>query len=425
MKYTIKKLPKSQVEIHVSVPEDEFSVFQEKALGQLAEKVHIEGFRAGKAPAGLVKDKIGVGEVNARAAEAAIEKHYKEILEKERLDIIGHPDAKIEKADPSLEYSITASFFPEVKLPDYKEIAKKNLKDRKKVIVEEKDIHDALTYIRESRASFVTVTRAAEKGDRVEVDFLVTDNGVPIEGGTSHNHPFILGEGRFVPGFEEEVVGMKEKEEKKFSLTMPKDYPNNLGGKKLDFLVTVKLVQQKNLPELNDNFVKGVGKFETVTELTESIRGGILQEKEEKERQRIDMKIAEEVAQKSNIDIPNILIESELDKMLREMKAGIEKMGMEFTKYLEHLKKTESDLRKEWVADAEKRVGVALVLRTIANTEHIEPTKEEIEIKANHSLEHFKEDGYDVTKIDTRALEDYSRSILRNEKVFEFLEKLV
>ncbi len=423
MNHTVKKLPKSQIEVTISLSGDEFKVFKDRALKEFAQKIDIEGFRTGKAPEAMVKEKIGAEALTQAAVEKAVEKHWYEIAHEEDLDIVGFPDAKIIKADDSgLEFSIIASLIPDVKLPDYKAIASKVIKTKKEQTVEEKEIDESMKWLRDSRAAYVTVTREAKKGDRAEVDFTVKDNGVVIEGGTSKNHPLIIGEGRFVPGFEDELVGMKEKDEKNFQLTMPKDYPNNLGGKKLDFTVAMRLVQEKILPELDDNFVKGLGTFKTVEELTKSIRDGILQEKNEKEKQRIDMDIATAIAEKADIDLPEALIESELDKMMREFQASIGQMGMEFEKYLEHLKKSPEDLKKEWRKDAEKRVRIALSLRAIAKEESIEPTDEEVEMKANRTLERYKADGHDIEKINKPALADYARNILRNEKVFEFLE---
>ena len=425
MNYTIKKHPQSEIEIIITVPSDELLKFQEEALGDIAKKVHMEGFRPGKAPQNLVKEKIGEEEVIQTGIENAIRRFYPEIAKKEGLDIIGQPDAKILKEGPDLEFSIRAAVFPKIALPDYVSIAKKIAKEKKTVIIEEKEIGEAITWLRESRAAHVTVQREAKIGDTVEIDFEVTNNGVLIEGGSSRKHPLVIGKGVFVPGFEDELIGMKERDEKNFSLTMPKDYKSGLGGKKLDFKVMMLLVQERVLPELNDDFVKRLGAFESVDALNKNIREGLQKEKDEKERQRIDMLIAEEIAKNSTGEIPRVLLESELDKMFLELKNSIGEMGMELDKYLEHIKKTEEDLRKEWEKDAEKRVKIALSLRAIAEKEHIEPSEEEVETKANNSLDNFKNDGHDIKKIDRVALAEYSKNIIRNQKVFEFLERMM
>lgn len=424
MNYTIKKLPKSQIEISVTLTSEEFSVFQEEALQHIASLTELPGFRLGKAPLNLVKEKIGAEKIREQAIQGAIQKNYRDILVKEKIDAIGHPNIAVKKADEGLEYTIVTTLFPVLILPDYTSIAKKILTERKEAAVEEKEIEESLQWLRGSREKLITVSREARTGDRVEIDFTVKDNGAIIEGGSSKNHPLILGEGKFIPGFEDRILGMKEKEEKDFSLTMPADYPNNLGGKSLDFHVIIRLIQERQLPELTDDFAKGLGNFSSLEELKKNIREGLMKEKEGKERERITMKIAEEIAKHTDAEIPDVLIERELEKMLNELQGSLRQMNMEFETYLEHIKKTAEDVKKEWRTDAEKRVRIALILRAIADKENIEPTEEEISAKANNSLDNFRAEGHDITKIDKQALAEYSKNILRNKKVFEFLEKI-
>ena len=423
MQYNIKKLPKSQVELSASLSTEEFGGLKESALLEYAKEAEIEGFRKGKAPVALVKERIGEERISGRAAEAAVKKYYREIAEKEKLDVIGHPDAAITKSDSLLEFTVTVSLFPIATLPDYRAIAKKTMKERKSVSVEKKEIDESVRWLQESRAATITVPGGAAKGDRVEIDFTVKNNGVVIEGGKSENHPLIVGSGKFVPGFEDMLIGMKASEAKSFSLTMPEGYANDLGGKSLDFSVAMRLVQERHLPEVTDDFARGLGKFESVGELEKNIERGLMQEKEEKERQRLDMAIADEIAKCATVDVPDVLIDSELEKMTHEFEGNIQRMGMELEKYLAHIKKTIDDMKKEWRPDAERRVRIALSLRKIADAEHIEPSDEEVEEHANKNLDIFRAEGHDIQKIDKRALADYSRSIVRNQKVFEFLEK--
>lgn len=424
MNYTIKKLPKSQIELSVTVTEKELLRFEEEALGEIAQKMHIEGFRPGKASEKLIKEKIDTEEITARGVEKAVQKYYREIVEKENLDLIGSPDAKIIQHSPELIFTAIATVFPLITLPDYKTIAQKINSQKKSLRVEEKEITDAIEWLRESRATRITVSREARNGDDVEIDFEVTHNGVLVEGGSSKNHPVIIGKNAFIPGFEQELIGMKEKDQKTFSLTASENYPHNLGGKKLDFKVTMNLAQERIIPELSDDFIKGIGNFASIDALRDSISEGLLNEKEIKEKDRLSMLTAESIGKATIAEVPDILIERELDKMLAELKNGIGRMGMNFEGYLEHLKKTSDDLRKEWKADADKRVKIALALRMIAEKEHLEPTPEEVSAKANNSLEMFRNEGHNIQKIDQATLTEYSKSILRNEKVFEFLRIL-
>ena len=425
MNYIIKKLPKSQIEISVSLSKDEYDAFLKTALVDAAGEAHIEGFRPSKAPHAIVKERVGEERIQALAAELAIQKYYEEIIVKEKFDIIGKPNVDVTKFEPDISFTIVAVLFPEITLPDYRAIAKKSLQEKKEVFVEKKEIDGSVQWLLESRAAIITVPRAVQKDDRVEIDFIVKDNGVIIEGGKSENHPLIVGSGKFVPGFEDQLLGMKAGEVKNFQLVMPKDYANGLGGKKIDFSVTMKLVQCRRPPELTDNFAKGIGNFESIEAMKLSIGDGLKNEKEEKARQRIEMLIADQIAEKSKVEVPDVLIDSELNKMMREFEGNLKNMGMEIGKYLEHIKKTEEDLKKEWRKDGERRVIIALALRAIATAEHIEPSEEDIEAHMNKNLDVFRSEGRNVEKIDKSALADYSKSTLRNKQVFEFLEKQV
>jgi len=246
-----------------------------------------------------------------------------------------------------------------VQLADYKGIkVKKN-----ELKVEKAEIDNSLEYLRKSRAKIITVNKSAEKGNRVEIDFEVRHGGVKIENGTSKNHPLILGEGKFLPGFEKELEGMLTGEEKNFSLKAPKDWlDKRVAEKNLDFKVKMNLVQERQVPELNDEFAKSLGSFESLGALKENVFGGLLEEKKIKEKQRIKIELIEKVAENSKIEIPKNLTMEELDKMINEFKFSITGFGLDFDKYLREIKKTIPDLKKEWKNQAEKRVRIALCL---------------------------------------------------------------
>jgi trigger factor len=308
----------------------------------------------------------------------------------------------------------------DIKLGKYKGLkVKKN-----KLEVEEQEIKKALDYLQKSRAKIITVNRSAKKGDRVEVDFEIRQGSVKIEDGTSKNHPLILGEARFLPGFEEELEGMTGGEEKEFVLKAPIDWPDKrIASKNLDFKVKMNLVQQRNLPVIDDEFAKSLGNFKSLSEVKKSIKQGLFQEKEIKEKERIRIELIEKIAQDSKIEIPNILIEQELEKMLIELKASIESMSLDFEKYLKEIKKTADELKKDWQKQAEKRVEIALCLQEIAERENIKVSDEEVKEKINQDLKHHP-DIKDVEKnIDLAVLKEYTKGVLRNKKVFELLEQ--
>ena len=307
-----------------------------------------------------------------------------------------------------------------VQLADYKGIkVKKN-----KLKVEKTEIDNSLEYLRKSRAKTITVNRSAEKGNRVEIDFEVRHGSVKIENGTSKNHPLVLGEGRFLPGFEKELEKMSAGEEKNFSLKAPKNWPDKrVAEKNLDFKVKMNLVQERQIPELNDEFVNSLGNFVSLETLRENVSGGLLEEKETKEKQRIRIELIERVAENSKIEIPESLITEELDKMINEFKFSITGFGLDFDKYLQEINKTIPELKKEWKNQAEKRVRIAACLKAIAEKEQIEISDEEVESKINEELKNYPNVEEVKKNIDLKVLRVYTKEVLRNEKVLGLLEK--
>lgn len=432
MKHEFKGLPHSQAEINVIVDFFEFEPLLKRAASLISEEVEIEGFRRGRAPYEIAVKKFGEIAIYERAANLAIEKFYREIMKQlmeEKTDFtpIGRPEIIITKLAPKndLEYKIKISFLPVFELPDYKSIAKKVIAGRKEAVVSSEEIEKTLNWIAGSRSTALSVERPIKSGDLVEVDFEVRKEGVLIEGGHSKNHPLVVGENRFVPGFEDAILGMLKDEEKSFDLKMPDDYhEKSLAGLTLNFKVKINLVQEKKTPELSDEFAKSLGKFSSLDELKKSVREGMLSEKEAKESERLRVEIADLIASRSDIDLPQILIDAELDKMAAELKQGIENMSVKWEEYLLQIKKTEEDLRKDWIDQARRRVKVALCLAAIAKFEKIQPSEEEITKEVDKFLFQYSSVKEAKKNIDEGALFDYARNIVRNEKVFEFLEKL-
>ncbi|MBI4225110.1 MAG: trigger factor [Candidatus Sungbacteria bacterium] len=439
MNFTTQKLPKSQIEILVTLPFSEFEPHVKKAAALISETAKIEGFRPGKAPYTQVKDTVGEHAIYERAAEEAVRHTWAEVI-RDVLDaepfkthpFIGRPDITVTKLAPDNEfiYKVTASYVPEVKLPDdYATIAKRVRKDKKEVSVEDEEVQKTLDWIRESRSDLIAVERTAALGDAVEIDFEMRHGGVKIESGEAKNHSFILGKAKFIPGFEDALVGMATGEEKTFTLVVPSDPPaggvghlKEFAGKALDTKVSMRSVKERKMPDLDEEFVKTLGAFDSVDALKKNIHEGIAEEKKEKEKQRIRIMIVDEIAKGSEMDVPDILIASEIEKMLMEIKSGVEQMGMQFEDYLQHIKKTIEELKSGWQDEAMRRVRTALALREIGYREKIEPAPEEVEEAVQKYLRQFPAPEEAEKTINPDDLADHARGVLRNEKVFEFLE---
>lgn len=428
MNFTTTILPRSRVEVRAEAPYETLEPLLQKAAHSLSEEMNIPGFRKGHIPYEKIRDTAGEFRILEEASRICIKKQYQEIVREleGKYEFIGSPDiaiTKLMKGEP-LAYTITLSCIPALELPDYKKIASRIARGKKEIIVGQKEIEDALEWLRDSRATLITVTRGAQIGDRVEIDFTAKHAGVKLEGGSSKNHPCIIGEGAFVPGFEEKLIGLKTNEEKTFSLIVPQNYHDKaIAGKELEFSVAVKLVQERKLPELTDDFARSLGNFENVAGLEKNIREGITQEKEMKERDRIRLEIVNALAKEIQAEMPEVLIKTELEKMRNELMRSITRMGLKWEEYLSHLKKNEEDLKRDWADDAEKRVKIALALREIAKREGIAPSAEEIQGAADRWIAQSGLTGEELKKIDKEALSQYALGVVRNEKTFEFLEQ--
>lgn len=436
MNLSIKRLPHSSVEIAIVFPHDAVKNELQKAAEEISASLDIPGFRKGHVPYEKIKEQVGEFAVYEAAAELLIRKQYGEVLqvaaEEEKksgrpFEPVGAPEITITKLAPGsdLVYTITLGVISEIQLPDYQSMVRRIMQEKKEEHVLEKEIDDAIKWLVESRAKYITVSQPAEKGNALEIDFETFLDGVRLEQGDSKGHPLVLGEGKFIPGFEDELVGMKEGETKEFSLVAPGDYfEKNIAGKKLDFKVSVKLVQRREVPEFSDEFARGLGNnFTGVDDAKKSIREGLTVEKQKKEQERLRVKIIDEIADAVSIDPPHVLLDAEKTKMLQELRQGIERMGLKWDQYLINIKKTEDELKKGWDKDALRRVKIALVLREIADKENIRPADEEIREEINKIVMQSGFSPNEVKKIDKEALKQYAYGIVRNEKVFEFLEK--
>jgi trigger factor len=422
MKTDIKDLPKSQKEISVEISMEEMKKYIDKALDKLAKNIKVDGFRDGKVPKDVAQKQLGETAVFEEATHEAIENSYLEIIKENKLEPIGHPKAEVTKAalGNPLEYKIVITIMPEVVLGDYKKVSGKI----EKIKIEDDRVEKELKALQKRRANYITKNEPAKKEDRVEIDFESRVGGVKIESGESKNHPLIIGQEMFIPGFEDNLVGMKKDDIKEFSLVFPKDYKPELAGKNVDFKVEVKIVQKVELPEINDEFAKGLGKFESLENLKKSIGDGIAIEEENKAKENFKAKLIDQVSEKSEVEIPEIMIESEIENMLNEFKNNVAQTGIKFEDYLQNVNTNIEKLKTEWKELAEKRVKTGLVMREISLKEKIKIGNDEIEQKVNETLKHYPNEE-DVRKnIDIEKFKNHVASIMMNERVFDVLEKI-
>lgn len=426
----IKKLSKSRIEFEVSVPWSAWEKYLDGAAEEASKEIKIPGFRPGKAPRKMVEKKVGKEVLLNSAAGQAVQKSYVDYVTQEKLEVIGSPEIELKTVSEGkdLEYVARAAVMPKVEVNEkYKKAVKKINQEykEKKVVVSAEEVQLELEKLAASRAKLVTVRREAKKNDSVEIDFTVLVNGVPIENGRSLNHPVVIGKEVFIPGFEDHLVGMQEGEKKEFELEFPEDYHSpNLKGKKATFKVKVNLVQERQVPEINDEFAKTLGNFEKLEALKKNMREGMEHEQTHKMNERKRGEYIEKIIENTEVEIPEVLVHEEVHKMFHEFENQIQSMGMNMDQYLAQLKKKKEDLEKDWEPNAVKRVKSAMALRKIVKTEEVALASKEIEEEMNKTLQYYKNTKDFAKNIDMARLYNYTKGVLENERIFQMLEKM-
>ncbi len=423
MHYDVKDLAKSQKEVRVTVDPGELKPAMERAAGEISQKVKIEGFRPGKASYEIVAKRVGEMAILEEALPGLVRKSLMEIVKNENFDTVGEPSISVEKAAPGNEVIFTALFslLPEVKkLADYAAIRV----EPKDVAVADEEIDRVVGELRKMQSVEREVEREVRKGDKATVDMAMAIDHVAVEGGVTKSHGVYLDEPYYVPGLNEQLLGMKKGERKVFTLTFPKDHFNkNLAGKDVEFTVDLKGLHHVDHPEVDDDFAKRLGQ-ESVGALRTLLRKNLEEEARTKETQRQEIAAIEELIKKSELaELPDLLITNETKKMLHELEHSIAGQGGEFGDYLKSIKKTPDQLRLEFAPQAVQRVKSMVIMREIAKRENLEPTDQEMLDEQLKLLNLYADDPDTQARIRSEDGEDYLRATLKNRKVLAFIRE--
>jgi trigger factor len=414
MKVDKKNLDKSQIEFTFELTAEEFKEHSDHALEHLKSHVKVDGFRQGKAPDKIVEDKIKPEALLMEAGDHAVQHVYSDYIRENKIEAVGHPEVQIKKIAKGSEFVFTAvvTVIPEVELPDYKKIA--SAIKKQDISVTEQEVQDSLNYLQKSRAKMSLKNDIAQRGDFIEIEYscnLVND-------GKQTKDQFILGEGGMIKGFEENLVGMKAGEEKTFTIKFPEKSP--LAGKDGEFKVKIISVHKMELPEINDEFAKQLGAFDTLVALKQNMKEGLVQEKQEQEKQRRRAEILTKIAEKTKIEMPESMVEYEQQRLLEDLKNRIAQTikNITFEQYLASVKKTEQEVKDTYKKEAEKRLRGFLVLRQLGKAENIQVSDAEVE----EEIKKIQKDQ--ISKVDINELKEYTKGVIMNEKIFQILETL-
>ncbi len=424
MSYTVQKLPQSQVEFKITVTPQEYENFLKQAAQRLSDRVAIKGFRKGHVPYDILKKEVGDMGILSEALENIVQSTFFEAIQAEKLETIGMPKINVEKIAPGNDvvYTAIVSLLPKVELPDVSKI-----KVEKKVKkIEQSELDQTLETIQNMHGQELIKSGSASEKDMLMIDMDMLIDNVPLEGGQAKDYRVYLGEKHYIPGFNEKLIGATKDEKREFSLEFPDShYQKMLAGKKVDFRVTVKDVYERVPAEVNEEFAKKLGQ-ESVQKLKELIQTNLMNEADEKAEKDLEVEIFEKVIEKTKFEaIPQVVIDSEKEKMFYELKRDIERMGMTIEQYLQDIKKKEDELFKEFSAQAEKRAKAAFISRQIAKENNILVSESEIDTEIALMKQAYEKDTEAQENLNKKEIRYSVANIIQNKKVVQWLKEKV
>ncbi|WHE06104.1 trigger factor [Thermoanaerobacterium thermosaccharolyticum] len=398
MSSNLKKIENSVATIELNIPKEKFEEGLNFSYKKNVGRFNIPGFRRGKAPRIIVERYYGEGVLYEDAIEHLFPDAYQEAIDSLKIEPIDSPTIDIVQIGKGKDLIIEAvvPILPDVELGQYKGIEVKKVEYN----VKDEDVENRLEQMRQRNARVVPVEdRAAQMGDIVDISFEGFINGEPFEGGKSDNYSLELGSKTFIPGFEEQIVGHNINDEFDVNVKFPEDYRvEELKGKDAVFKVKLLSIKYKELPELNDDFAKDVSEFDTLDELKEDIKRELKEQYDRSAEEEMKENAVKTVVVNSKVEIPEVLIDRQIDISLRDLDYNLRYQGLDLDKYLEITGKTKEDLRKEMHDDAALRVKTQLVVDKIGKVENITATDEEVENRLNEMARNYNINVEDLKK---------------------------
>ncbi len=420
MNVKVEKKENSVVEIEFTMDKEQFNAELDKAFKQNAKKFKVPGFRNGMVPRAVVEKTYGEGVLYEFVIENTVDEAYRTAVVENELEIVSRPELDIKQIgkDKDFVFVVTVCVKPEAKVADYKGIEVKKVSTR----VTKKEVEEELERIREKNARIVTVEdRDLKDGDISVIDFEGFVDGVAFDGGKGENFELTIGSGQFIPGFEDQMVGMKIGEERDVNVKFPEEYhAENLAGKDATFKVKLHEIKEKVLPELDDEFAKDVSEFDTLEEYRKDLNKKVKERKENQAKATKDQEAIEKFIEKVEVVIPDGMIDEEVEKMVEEMNANLSYQGLNIDQYLQYMGITLEDYKKEMRVQAEKRIKLNLGLEAVAKEEKVEVSDEEIDAKIKELSAQYGA-GDDESLLKNENARNYMRQELTHEKTMKIV----
>ncbi|KKQ57256.1 MAG: Trigger factor [Parcubacteria group bacterium GW2011_GWA2_38_13] len=424
MKVEMKPLPRGQAEFIIEITPAEYDPFLKKAAQMISENIKTPGFRQGKASFEIIVKQVGETKVWEEALEGAVRKTLFDALKEKSIDTVGSPKIEVQKLAPNnpVIFKATVNLLPKIESLSYEDITvRKNA-----ISIDNTKIEKQLHELQKMRGKEILVSREAKKGDKVEIDFSLSIDNVSLDGGDAKKFPLYLGENKFIPGFEENVIGQKAGETKEFKLTFPKNYHQEIvAGKLTDCKVKVSGVYEIQLPELSDALAQDL-KFKDLNDLKDHLKKTLEKEAKSAEERRLEDEIIDKLLDKNRFsDICDVLINSESKTMLAEIEQSVAGQGVSFDEYLSHMKKTKDEMLMELAPSATKRIKGAILFREIAKNASISASEDEITQSIQSLKEQYAHDENAKKTLDSPDYRHYMSHTLTSQKVLQFLKEKI
>ena len=410
-----EKLEKSRVALTIETSAEEFEAAVNKAYLKMRGKINVPGFRVGKAPRKIIEKMYGAEVFYEEAVNIILPDAYEAAVKEQGLETVGYPQVELESCTKDgVVFKCTVAVYPEVKLGQYKGLEA----PKAEVKVTAADVNARLKEMADRNSRLVSVERAVKKGDTADIDFEGFDNGVAFDGGKGENFDLEIGSGSFVPGFEEQLIGMKAGEEKDIDITFPENYTPELAGKPVVFHVKVNEVKVKEVPAIDDEFAKDVSEFDTLKDLKADIKKKMTAERTEAAQRAFEDVLMAKVAEGVEADIPQEMVELQAERMMEQFKQQLASQGIPFDQYLKMTGTTEADFRQQAEGPASEQVKMDLAVEAIIKAEGLEASDEDVENEMKSVAEKYGMD-LDTVKKYLRP-EDVKEQVVR-EKVMKLV----
>ncbi len=409
----------NEVKLSFEIEATKFEEAIQKVYAKSAKYFNIPGFRKGKAPYKIVEKQYGAEIFYEDAFNEVVPEIYEKELKEAEIIAVSRPNIDITQMEKGkdLIFTATVQTKPEVELGKYKGIELKKIE----YTVEDENINHELEHMQEHNARLVNVEdRSVEKGDTTVIDFEGFVDNVPFEGGKAEGHELVIGSNTFIPGFEDQIIGMNIEEEKDINVTFPEEYfSKELAGKEATFKVKLHEIKKKEMPKLDDEFAKDVSEFDTLEELKASIKEKLEEENTSKAKYETEEAAIKTVCDDVKVEIPSGMVETETDNMIKEIEQRLMYQGLNLEQYLQMMNKSQSDMRKELEEQATRQVKVRLVLEAIIKKEKIEATEEEINQKLEEMANTYGNKVEDLQK--NEGLVTYITETIKSENAIKFI----